>query len=198
MKKVFLALMAVAAIALTSCQKNPSVVSVDYAKLCDEVLGKTPAAAEEVLTKAGWVKSETGYFVQKNKEAALKRALEEPSSKNLLDLGAAISIAYGEDKCLGSEVEYYVGNLKSIRAAIVGFADHAYNHSGDNIFYNAFVNGNEYKEHAAFIEAVKNSEIDNVKETCTKYADRYVAGGSKIAEDGSCYVASYHCDHIGD
>ena len=80
MKKVFLALMAVAAIALTSCKKDPSVVSVDYAKLCDEVVGKTPAAAEEVLTKAGWVKSSvTGYFVQKNKEAALKKAMEEKS-----------------------------------------------------------------------------------------------------------------------
>ncbi len=198
MKKVFLALMAVAAIALTSCKKDPSVVSVDYAKLCDEVVGKTPAAAEEVLTKAGWVKSETGYFVQKKKEAALKKAMEEKSSKNLLDLGATISIAYGKDKCLGSEVEYYVGDLKSIRAAIVGFAEHANNHSGENIFYHAFVNGKEYKEHAAFIEAVKNSEIDNVKETCTKKADVYGASGSKVAEDGSCYVASYHCEHLED
>ena len=198
MKKVFLALMAVAAIALTSCKKDPSVVSVDYAKLCDEVVGKTPAAAEEVLTKAGWVKSETGYFVQKKKEAALKKAMEEQSSKNLLDLGAVIVIAYGEDKCLASEVEYYVGDLKSIRAAIVGFANYAYNHSGENIFYHAFVNGNEYKEHAAFIEAVKNSEIESVNEAFTKYADAYYAGGSKIAEDGSCYVAIYHCEHLGD
>ena len=198
MKKVFLALMAVAAIALTSCKKDPSVVSVDYAKLCDEVVGKTPAAAEEVLTKAGWVKAENGYFVQKKKEAALKKAIEEKSSKNLLDLGAVIVIGYGEDKCLASEVEYYVGDLKSVRAAFVGFANYAYNHSGENIFYNAFVNGNEYKDHAAFIEAVKNSEIDYVKETCTKKADGYGASGSKVAEDGSCYVASYYCEHLGD
>ena len=198
MKKVFLALMAVAAIALTGCKKNPSVVSVDYAKLCDEVVGKTPAAAEEVLTKAGWVKSEKGYFVQKKKEAAFKKAKEEPSSQNLLDLGAAISIAYGKDKCLGSEVEYYVGDLKSVRAAIVGFADYANNHSGENIFYHAFVNGKEYKEHAAFIEAVKNSEIEDADEAFEKKADAYGAGGGKIAQDGSCYVALYHCEHLGD
>lgn len=198
MKKVFLALMAVAAIALTSCQKDLSVVSIDYAKLCDEVVGMTPAAAEEVLTKAGWVKSETGYFVQKKKEAALKKALEDKSSKNLLDLGAVIVIGYDEDKCLASEVEYYVGDLNSVRAAIVGFADHANNHSGENISYKASVNGKEYKEHAAFIEAVKNSEIDNVKEIFTKKADGYGASGNKVAEDGSCYVASYYCEHIGD
>ncbi len=198
MKKVFLALMAVAAIALTSCKKDPSVVSVDYAKLCDEVVGKTPAAAEEVLTKAGWVKAENGFFVQKKKEAAFKKVLEEKSSKNYLDLGAAISIACTEDKCLGSEVEYFVGDLKSIRAAIVGFANYAYNHSGENISYKASVNETKCEDHAAFIEAVKNSEINKVKEIFTKKFDSYGASGDKVAEDGSCYVASYYCEHIGD
>ncbi len=196
MKKVFLALMAVAAIALTGCEKSknePTNEALKYAELCDKVINLPINSVESELTKAGLVKVAPNVFVLSGKQAAYEQATKERTPQNLAAVGVTVTfLTNKEDKCNECHAGYYYVDQKNANSAIVAFSDYIYSNA-DKDSYQAKVDSEPCADHAAFVDGVKNKSWKAVSESMKKgTTDEYVVLGMKEEKEGQ---VSYYVDY---
>ena len=200
MKKVFLALMAVAAIALTSC-KGREAITVDaakeYAQLCDKLVRQPQSEVNSEMDKAGWVEVDENTnihtYVLKSKKAAYEKQNKKHSVKNYVSIGAMIHVAYNNDLCHQATLQCLYYSVENAKSTIVNFSDFAYSKGILEEFYQATIDNTDYTNRSTFLQDVKGKDWNNVSETTLKdFKDYFNVSGSKQESDGQvCYSADY-------